>query len=93
MFKKLDMNILINGAPIRHGDFHNIAFLLIFASAAALALKLAGMRFGDSFLFAGVGFGAHIFGKGWLSCHGYRYLWSGEAQKWGIGMNKHIPDL
>jgi len=54
--KKLDLNILT--ATIRHGDFHNIAFLLLFATAAALVLRLAGMRFGDSFLFAGIGFGA-----------------------------------
>jgi len=57
LFKKLDMNILINGAPISHGDFHNIAFLLLFASAAALVLRLAGMRLGDSFLFADIGGG------------------------------------
>jgi hypothetical protein len=50
LFKKLDMNILINGAPIVHGDFHNIAFLLLFATAAALVLRLAGERFGHSFL-------------------------------------------
>jgi len=49
------MNILINGAPIRHGDFHTIAFLLLFAAAAALVLRLAGMRFADSFLFADIG--------------------------------------
>jgi hypothetical protein len=57
LFKKLDMNILFDGAPIRHGDFHNIAFLLLFAIAAALVLRLAGMRFVDSFLFANIGGG------------------------------------
>ncbi len=51
LLKKLDLNILTT--PIRHGDFHNIAFLLLFATAAALVLRLAGMRFGDSSLFAG----------------------------------------
>ena len=51
LLKKLDLNSLIS-TPIRHGDFHNIAFLLLFATAAALVLKLAGMRFWDSFLFA-----------------------------------------
>ena len=51
------MDICFDGAPIRHGDFHNIAFLLLFASAAALVLRLAGVRFGDSFLFAGIGCG------------------------------------
>ena len=83
LFNKLDLNILINGAPIRHGDFHNIAFLLLFACAAALVLRLAGMRFRDSFLFAGIGEGAQVFGKGRLPCHGYRYLWPREAQRLG----------
>ena len=78
LFKKLDMNILINGAPIRHGDFHNIAFLLLFATAAALVLRLAGMRFGDSFLFAGVGFGAYMFEDALVFKAGYRFQWPGE---------------
>jgi hypothetical protein len=64
LLKKLDLNILTNGAPISHGDFHNIAFLLLFATAAALVLRLAGMRLGDSFLFADIGRGAQDFGKG-----------------------------
>src|SRR5659263_152388 len=60
LLKKLDLNSLIT-TPIRHGDFHNIAFLLLFAIAAALVLRLAGMRFLDSFLFAGFGEGAQGF--------------------------------
>jgi len=76
--KKLDLDILT--APIRHGDFHNIAFLLLFACAAALVLRLAGMRFGDSFLFAGIGVGASIFGKRRLSCHQYHSQWPRRAQ-------------
>ena len=60
LIKKLDLNSLIN-TPIRHGDFHNIDFLLLFATAAALVLRLAGMRFGDLFLFAGSGVGDRDF--------------------------------
>jgi hypothetical protein len=63
-----------------HGDFHNIAFLLLFATTAALVLRLAGERFGDSFLFAGIGFRVHIFKEEQLSKPGYHYLWPGEAQ-------------
>ena len=63
LFKKLDLNILFDGAPIRHGDFHNIAFLRLFATAAALVLRLASMRFGNSFLFAGMGWGRRILEK------------------------------
>ena len=81
--KKLDLNILTT--PIRHGDFHNIAFLLLFATAAALVLRLAGMRFGDSFLFAGRGGGAHKKKNVRLPCHGYRSRWPMTKQRWGIG--------
>ena len=68
--KKLDLDILTT--PIRHGDFHNIAFLLLFATAAALVLRLAGMRFGDSFLFAGIWGGGAVaknegFSASWIS--------------------------
>jgi hypothetical protein len=61
LLKKLDLNSLTT--PIRHGDFHNIAFLLLFASAAALVLRLAGMRFLDSFLFANIDGGRRVFEK------------------------------
>ncbi len=93
LFKKLDMNILINGAPIRHGDFHNIAFLLLFASAAALVLRLAGMRFGDSFLFAGIGFGAHMFEDALVFKPFYTFFWPLSEQKFGIGLLDYKPDL
>jgi len=59
LLKKLDLNSLIT-TPIRHGDFHNIAFLLLFATAAALVLRLAGRRFGESFLFADIGEGRRV---------------------------------
>jgi membrane-bound metal-dependent hydrolase YbcI (DUF457 family) len=68
LLKKLDLNILT--APFRHGDFHNIAFLLLFATVAVLVLRLAGMKFGESFLFGGIGMGAHKMKNVRLSCHG-----------------------
>ncbi len=75
LFKKLDLNVLIDGAPIVHGDFHNIAFLLLFASAAAQMMRLAGMRFGDSFLFAGKGGGAQVFREELIAKRAYRSCW------------------
>jgi len=84
LLKKLDLNSLIS-TPIRHGDFHNIAFLLLFATTAALGLRLAGMRFLDSFLFAGFGEGAHKMKNVRLPCHGYRSRWPMTKQGWGIG--------
>ncbi len=73
VFNKLGLNILINGAPIKHGDFHNIAFLLIFAVLAALVLKAVHMRFVDSFIFAGIGFGAHMFEDALVFNPGYAF--------------------
>ncbi|NJD54601.1 MAG: hypothetical protein FIB07_17285 [Candidatus Methanoperedens sp.] len=72
LFRKLDLNVLIDGSAISLGDFHNIAFLLLFTTAAALVLRLAGMRFGDSFLFAGIGFGACKPKNGRFFGYGYR---------------------
>ena len=83
LLKKLDLNILT--APIRHGDFHNIAFVLLFATAAALVLRLAGMRFWDSFLFAGRGGGVRKpKNEGFFGC-GCRFRWPMTKQRWGIG--------
>jgi len=93
LLKKFDMIILINGAPITHGDFHNIAFLLLFASAAALVLRLVGMRFGDSFLFAGIGFGAHMFEDALIANPAYAFFWPISGQKFGIGFFDYKPDL
>jgi membrane-bound metal-dependent hydrolase YbcI (DUF457 family) len=93
LLKKLDLNILIDGATIKHGDFHNIAFLLLFATAAALVLKLAGMRFWDSFLFAGVGFGAHMFEDALVFKPFYAFFWPISGQKFGIGLLDYKPDL
>jgi hypothetical protein len=83
LLQKLDLNILIT--PIRHGDFHNIAFLLLFATAAALMLRLAGMRFVDSFLFGGIGEGAQVFREELIANQAYRSCWPITKQKRGIG--------
>jgi hypothetical protein len=83
LLKKLDPNILTT--PIRHGDFHNIAFLLLFATAAALVLRLAGMRFVDSFLFAGIGEEAQGFRKELIANRVYRSCWPITKQRRGIG--------
>jgi len=84
LLNKLDLNSLIS-TPIRHGDFHNIAFMLLFATAAALVLRLAGMRFWDSFLFAGIGVGAQVFREELIANPVYRSCWPMAKQRWGIG--------
>ena len=52
ILKQFDIGVLINGIPLKHGDFHNIVVLLIFAGIVGLLLKTAGMKFRDSFIFA-----------------------------------------
>jgi hypothetical protein len=85
LLKKLDLNILSNGSPIVHGDFHNIAFLLLFATAAALVLRLAGMRFVDSFLFAGIGEEAQGFREELIANSTFRSCRPIAKQRRGIG--------
>jgi hypothetical protein len=84
LLKKLDLNFLIT-TPIRHGDFHNIAFLLLFATAAVLVLRLAGMRFVDSFLFAGFREGAQVFREELIANSTFRSCWPIAKQRRGIG--------
>jgi len=50
------------------------------------------MRFGDSFLFAGIGFGAHIFEDALVFETGYAFFWPIFAQKFGIGIIEYKPD-
>ncbi|NJD54598.1 MAG: hypothetical protein FIB07_17270 [Candidatus Methanoperedens sp.] len=93
LFRKFDLNVLVDGSTISHGDFHNIAFLLLFAFGAALVLRLAGMRFGDSFLFAGIGFGAHMFEDALVFKPFYAFFWPISGQKFGIGLLDYKPDF
>jgi len=43
-----------------HGDFHNIAFMIIFGVFLAFILTSFGIKFFDAFLFSVIGFGAHL---------------------------------
>jgi membrane-bound metal-dependent hydrolase YbcI (DUF457 family) len=61
---------------INHGDFHNILYLGVYATMISFFLYFFGFRFRDSFVFAGVGYGAHILEDLAVS-HGpaYKVLW------------------
>ncbi len=93
IFKQFDIGVLINGIPLKHGDFHNIAVLFIYAVGVGLLLKTIGMRFKDSFIFAGIGFGAHIFEDVLVFNPGYAFLWPLSAHIFGIGIVEYKPDL
>ena len=92
IFKQFDIAVLINGITLKHGDFHNIAALLIFAGIAGLLLKTGGMKLNDSFMFAGIGFGAHIFEDVLVYNPGYAFLWPLSTHVFGIGIVEYKPD-
>ena len=56
-------------------------------------LRLAGMRLWDSFLFAGIGFGAHMFEDALIANPAYAFFWPLSEQKFGIGLFDYRPDL
>ncbi len=58
ILRRVGVTLLIDGNPIKHGSFHNIVVLLLFAFSVALLLHPIGIKFIDSFIFASIGFAA-----------------------------------
>ncbi|MBN1455023.1 MAG: metal-dependent hydrolase [Methanomicrobia archaeon] len=92
VLKKIGITVLLYGNPIRHGDFHNIAFLLLFAGSVAMVLHPLGIRLVDSFLFAGIGFGAHLFEDALIANPSYPFLWPLSMERFGIGIFNYTLD-
>ncbi|MGC9445359.1 MAG: metal-dependent hydrolase [Candidatus Methanospirareceae archaeon] len=90
--KKLGVTVLLYGDPIRHGDFHNILFLLLFAVSVALLLHPLGVKLVDSFLFAGIGFGAHLLEDALIAKSAYPFLWPLSMETFGIGIFNYTLD-
>ena len=92
VLKRVGVTVLLYGDPIRHGDFHNILFLLLFAVSVALLLHPLGIRLVDSFLFAGIGCGAHLFEDALIAKSAYPFLWPFSLQRFGIGIFNYSYD-
>jgi len=92
LLEKLGITLLIYGSPIKHGDFHNIAVLLAYAVFIALLLHPVGIRVADSFFFASIGFGAHLFEDALVFDPGYAFLWPLSMKNSGIGIFNYTPD-
>lgn len=86
ILKKIDITILVYGQPIKHGDFHNILVLIIYAILIALLLNTINIKMKDSFIFASIGFAAHLFEDALVFNPGYRFFWPILHQKFGIGI-------
>jgi len=93
VLRKVGITVLVYGNPIKHGDFHNIAVLLVYALSVALLLHPLGVKLRDSFFFASTGFAAHLFEDALVFSSGYRFLWPLVKRKFGIGIFDYHADL
>jgi hypothetical protein len=92
LLKKVGITVLIYGSPIKHGYFHNLAVLLLFAAAVAFLLHPMGIKLKDSFFFACIGFAAHLFEDALIASPAYPFLWPLSMQKFGIGIFNYTRD-
>ncbi|MCK4491511.1 MAG: metal-dependent hydrolase, partial [Candidatus Altiarchaeales archaeon] len=90
---KVGVTVLFHGSPIEHGDFHNIAFMFLYGVFVGFLLRGAGIRFLDSFIFASVGFAAHMFEDALVFNPAYCFLWPFSSQEFGLGLLPYSPDL
>jgi hypothetical protein len=93
LLRKMGISLTINGSPLVHGDFHNMAFLIIYAVLVAFLLHPIGIRFTDSFLFASLGFAAHLFEDALVFDPAYSFFWPITSQEFGIGLFHYSADL
>lgn len=92
IFKKVNITVLIYGQQIKHGDFHNILILTMYAILIALLLNIININMKDSFIFASIGFGAHLFEDALVLNPGYRFFWPISDKKYGIGLIANYND-
>ena len=90
--KKIGVTVLVYGSPISHGDFHNIAVLLVYATLVALLLHPIGIRLEDSFFFACTGFAAHMFEDALVANPAHPFLLPLSYQRFGIGIFNYTRD-
>ena len=86
ILKKIDITVLVYGEPIKHGDFHNILILVVYAILIMLLLNIINIKMKDSFILASIGFAAHLFEDALVFNPGYRFFWPILNQKFGIGI-------
>ncbi len=91
--KKVGVTVLVFGAPIAHGHFHNILVMLFYAAAVALVLHPLGIRLIDSFIFAVVGFAAHMFEDAIVANPAYPFLYPLTTSRFGIGLFDYRADV
>ena len=86
ILKKIGVVVLIYGDPIKHGDFHNILIMILYAILIALILNTIHIKMKDSFILACIGFGAHLFEDALVFNPAYRFFWPISDKLYGIGI-------
>jgi membrane-bound metal-dependent hydrolase YbcI (DUF457 family) len=91
----LGLRIVIAGEVIRHGSLHTIWALAAFALIAAVLLPFFGVRRFDAFLFAALGYGAHLFEDALVFNPGYPFFWPflPGFDSFGLYRYQYPPDL
>ena len=85
LFNHVGFTVLLEGHPIHHATFHNVAAMLIFGVIIAFLLHPLGIQFFDAMIFTIIGFGAHLFEDALVYPSDYMYLWPFSREKMGLG--------
>ncbi len=86
VFSRFGFTILFEGHRISHGDFHNIAVMIVFGIVVAFLLHPIGIKFFDGFLFSTLGFLSHLFEDALVYDPGYKFLWPFSQNVLGFGL-------
>ena len=93
ILKKIGITLLIYGEPVKHGDFHNILVLLMYAALVVLLLNTIKIKMIDSFILASIGFTAHLLEDAVVFNPAYRFFWPISDKMYGIGIIKYEADF
>jgi hypothetical protein len=86
ILRKIGITVLVYGQHIKHGDFHNILVMILYATLIALLLNTVNIKMRDAFILACIGFGAHLFEDALVFNPGYRFFWPISDKIYGIGL-------
>jgi membrane-bound metal-dependent hydrolase YbcI (DUF457 family) len=86
ILKKIGITVLVYGQHIKHGDFHNMLIMILYATLIALLLNTINIKMKDVFILANIGFGAHLFEDALVFNPGYRFFWPISDKIYGIGL-------
>jgi hypothetical protein len=93
LLRKMGISLMLNGYPIVHGNFHNLAVLIVYSVSVAFLLHPIGIRFTDSLFFASLGFAAHLFEDALVFDPAYSFFWPITSREFGIGLFHYSADL